>query len=328
VSEPLVTIAMPIYRRLHYLPQALGSVAAQGYPAIDLIVSDNGENTDEVREIVERHYAGPFRFRRNERTVRVDEHFNQLLGEARGEYFLVLADDDQLGDNFLRGLVEVLRDDPGVGVAIARMCVIDEDGREVDPGLAKREPPARMGAAEFVRMWCRGGYDFVTFLTVMCRTEDLRRTGGYPDFPEHGTSIDDAVVLRLAVGRQVAWVRDAVFRNRVYEASHGLSLPIRELALDLRRYLRFLDRDESLQGFARRDPVAWGEIRALQREMTWRTYRYRWRHMYRQRMGFAEWARAAFRMPPIPAYYASVLPQVLRAGLSRARRRVRRNEAA
>jgi glycosyltransferase involved in cell wall biosynthesis len=328
LSEPLVTIAIPIYRRLHYLPQALQSVVAQGYPAVDLIVSDNGENTDEVRKIVERHYPGPFRFRRNERTVSVDGHFNQLLREARGEYFLVLADDDQLGDNFLHGLVGVLREDPAIGVAIARIRVIDEEGREVDAGVPKREPPARMSAAEFVRMWCRGEYDFVTFLTVMCRTEDLRRTGGYPDFPVHGTSIDDAVVLRLAVGGQVAWVRDAVFRNRVYEASHGLSLPIRELALDLRRYMRFLDRDETLQDYATREADAWREIRALQRKMTWRTYRYRWRHMYRQRMGFAEWAKAAFWMPPIPAYYASVLPQVFRVGLSNVKARVRRDSAA
>ena len=323
-----MTIAIPVYRRLHFLPQALASVVAQGYSAIDLIVSDNGENTDEVREIVERHYPGPFRFRRNDRTVPVDAHFNQLVAEAWGDYFLVLADDDQLGDNFLHGLVSVLRDDPAVGVAIARMGVIDEKGLEVPQSKPHREPPPRMSAVEFVRIWCGNEYDFVTFLTVMCRTEDLRRTGGYPDFPEHGTSIDDAVVLRLAVGRQVAWVGEAVFRNRVYEASHGLSLPIRELALDLKRYLRFLDRDEVLQSYARQDPVAWREIRALQREMTWRTYRYRWRHMYRQRIGFAEWARAAFWMPPIPAYYASVLPQVFRVGLSSIRSRVRRDSAA
>jgi len=319
--EPVVTIAIPVYKRLHFLPQALASIAAQSYPAIDLIVSDNGENDENLASTLEQHYRGPLRFRRNERTVSVETHFNQLIAEAKGEYFLILADDDQLGDNFIRGLVEGLQDDPEVGVAIARMQVIDETGAEAVSGAIDRVPPARMTGTEFVRIWCNSEYNFVTFLTVMSRTEDLRRMGGYPDFPMHGTSIDDAVVLRLALGRKVAWVSGSVFRNRVYEASHGLALPIRELARDLRRYLEFLDHDEVLQTFARAQPGEWSEVRSLQREMTWKTYRYRWRYMYRDRLDSTEWVRAAFEMPFIPAYYASVVPQIVRVGLSAVKKR-------
>lgn len=40
----LVTIGIPIYRRLEYLPQVLKIVEEQDYPSIELLVSDNGMN--------------------------------------------------------------------------------------------------------------------------------------------------------------------------------------------------------------------------------------------------------------------------------------------
>ena len=63
----LVTIALPIYKRLEYLPHVLGIVAAQDYPDIELLVSDNGMNGTRVREIVEASYPRPYRFRQNPR---------------------------------------------------------------------------------------------------------------------------------------------------------------------------------------------------------------------------------------------------------------------
>ena len=67
--NPIVTVAIPVYKRLDYLPGALRSVAAQDYSEIDLLVSDNGLNGPELRELVERHYPRPFRLRRNEETA-------------------------------------------------------------------------------------------------------------------------------------------------------------------------------------------------------------------------------------------------------------------
>ena len=36
------------------------------------------------------------------------EHFNQLVQEATGEYFVLLCDDDQISANFVTELVAVL----------------------------------------------------------------------------------------------------------------------------------------------------------------------------------------------------------------------------
>jgi GT2 family glycosyltransferase len=74
----LVTIGISIYDRLTTLPQALLSVASQDYPHIELIVSDNGQNKNKVKEIVEQWSPRPFRFGQNRSTVPISPHYNQL----------------------------------------------------------------------------------------------------------------------------------------------------------------------------------------------------------------------------------------------------------
>src|SRR5512133_3693762 len=98
---PVVTIGLPIYKRLEYLPHVLDVISAQDYPSVELLVSDNGQNGDRVLEIVRRHYSKPFRFRQNPATVSISTHFNQLLQEASGKYFITLCDDDEISANYV-----------------------------------------------------------------------------------------------------------------------------------------------------------------------------------------------------------------------------------
>ena len=58
VRPKLVTIGVPFYKRLDYLPNVLRMVAAQDYPLIELIISANGENGARVQEIIKANYMG------------------------------------------------------------------------------------------------------------------------------------------------------------------------------------------------------------------------------------------------------------------------------
>jgi GT2 family glycosyltransferase len=257
--------------------------------------------------------------RRNEATVSITDHFNQLWDAAEGDYFVLLSDDDELSPNYVSRLVSVMSEEPSVGVALGKLEVIDERGAHVPRPGEEMSLPGLIPGNEFVRLWCRGGYRFVCFVTTMARTEEIRAVGGYPVFPK-GTSVDNGMLLRLALGRQVAFVPDAVFRYRVYEASHGLALPYTELARDLKAFLQWLDSDATLGRYAAERPQEWTEVRAMLADMTWRTYRHRWKTMYRGRLSPVEWVRAAFQMPFIPAYYRSVVRQMGRRGLSAVKR--------
>lgn len=300
----LVTIGMPVYKRLNYLPQALSSVYAQDYPNIELIVSDNGMNGSKVSDLVNEYYPRPYRFRQNHVSVDAAVHFNQIIHEASGEYFLLLGDDDEISPNYVSELSGVLDNHQRVSVAFSQTVAIDESGRTLRS--SNEDVPSIMSGEEFIRAWCLYRYGFIGFATNLARTSDLRRHGGFPDF-SRGNHSDNALVAKLCLGKDVAFSQRCWFRYRVYEASTGLAASIQSFATASVEFLEFLDTDPTLEEFARTHPERWAEIRGYLRKMVWETYFHRWRYMYRQRLSRLEWVRGGFALPFIGGYYRAVL---------------------
>jgi len=312
VGAPTVTVGIPLYERREYVEGALKSAARQDYANVDILVSDNGENPDELRTWVEDRMEGRrFRFRRNDSTVDLTRHFNQLVEEARGDYFVLLCDDDEISPNYVSSLAKHLTEDPEIAVAVARADLIDESGHR-RPKEQAHFPAGVHPCRDFIRIWCGHEYDFGSFVTNMARTESIKAAGGYPDFVK-GNSIDNALLIALSVGHKVALVDGASFLYRIYESSTGLAADYRELGKAQRQFLRYLDRHPNLRAYEREDPAQWKSMKDQIVEMAWRTYRHRWKNMYRDRLSRGEWARAAFQMPFIPAYYKAVLPHLFKS---------------
>lgn len=307
---PLVTVALPVYRRLDYLPQALRSLAAQSYTPIELIVSDNGQNGERVAELARQHYGRPFVFRQNQVSAPIVAHFNQLVAAASGEFFVLLSDDDELAPGWVGELAGLLASNPGAAAALGRVETMDERGVTTGSSDDKPLPPARMRAREWVRGWCTQRHKFVCFTTNMSRTADVRAAGGYPDF-DGGNGVDNALILKQSLGRDILFSPRATFRHRIYETSFGKSVSYKSLALASRQFLHFLDHDPGLRAYGQAHPADWAEIRGHMRQMIWITYLARWKNLYRKRMSYGEWVRGGFQLPFIPAYYRRVLPELI-----------------
>ena len=306
----LVTIGLPIYKRLNYLPNVLKIVSAQDYPAIELIVSDNGENGSKVRELVDAHYQRPYRFRQNPATVEVAQHFNQILAEASGEYYSVLSDDDELTPTFVSELVDRLERHPKAVVGYGRQEFIDKDGNTLR--RSKDTLPEVLTGEGFLRaIWQTYEFGFEAVGTYVARTDVMRKCGGWPSFTR-GNHIDDGLVLKLCLNGGVVLSSKCAFRWRIDEASLGWSVPVQDLAAASREFLRFLEDDAMLRQFARSHPTAWREIKSFIVRMTWFTYLERWRDMYRRRLPRWQWAKAAFALPWIRPYYSNVGRVLLR----------------
>lgn len=300
----LVTIGLPLYRRFGFLPRALASVEAQDYPNIELLISDNGENPESIRRLIDQHYSKPYRLRRNPHTIAAPLHFNQLIDEASGDYFMMLCDDDEISANLVSELVPLLDDSPQTAVAFGREEMIDAESRVVRQ--SSDQLPAVLDGLDFVRIWCRAELRFECWVTNLARVADLRRLGGYLNTPR-ATHSDNALLLRLALHGNVRFAPRATFRWRVDGLSHGWNISIQDLAADTRSFLRFLDTEPSILEYSRRHPARWAETRRELVKMTWETYWHRWRTIYRDRLSTSEWVKAAFALPPIPDYYRSAL---------------------
>lgn len=310
----LVTIAIPIYRRLQYLPEVFNIVSSQDYSNIELIVSDNGMNGSVVREIVQKHYLRPYKYRQNPSTVGMSEHFNQLIQAASGEYFLLLADDDEISANYVSDLVDLLERNTQASVAISIQETIDEAG-----SLVKRSServPEIVSGREFIKAaWGTHEYGYDSFSTFVGRTANLVGCGGYPNFYK-GTAHDDALIVKLCLDNFVVFSTRCTFRKRYSEASDGYAMATQDLAKGLRDYLSFLDCDSTIRKYAASHSIEWTTSKRILTEAAWKTYYFRWIDLYKKRLSPWKWVRAGFYMPYIPDYYRAVMHTLVQGAVS------------
>jgi glycosyltransferase involved in cell wall biosynthesis len=129
-SLPLVSLAIPTYNRPELLERALQCAIAQHYPALEILVSDNASPGDATADLLERYRLRDSRIRvwRHARNGGVLWNLLFLLEQARGEYFMWLADDDSITANYVDALARRLRADPDTACAFSRYRHIAPDG--------------------------------------------------------------------------------------------------------------------------------------------------------------------------------------------------------
>lgn len=114
---PLVSIGIPTFTRASSLRRAIESAQAQTYPNLEIVVSDNG-STDDTEQICRALCSNDVRIRyfRQDANMGPTDNFLFVLRQARGLFFMWLADDDWVDADYVAKCVAVHRADPGFAV--------------------------------------------------------------------------------------------------------------------------------------------------------------------------------------------------------------------
>jgi glycosyltransferase involved in cell wall biosynthesis len=240
---PLVTVAIPTLNGTDYLRETLTSVLAQDYANLEILVSDNGSTDDSLALASTVAQGDPrVRFRRNDVTVPIHEHYNQCLHAARGEFFSILDDDDLITPNFVSELVGIAMRHPHVDLVMARSVTIDANGSLIQEYSTPESEV--VDGFQFVCDWLylRGFPKFACVGTVLLRTATVRKFGGYQNFAR-GQNIDNLVLLQCALANQIGFSREAVFKWRVYEASYAGTISLQLLMKSSRQFVSHVRTD-------------------------------------------------------------------------------------
>jgi len=179
-----------------------------------------------------------------------------------------------------------------------------------DAGVVIRKSkdfPARiLSGPEFIRgLWQTFEFGFEAIGTFVARTANVVECGGYPDFVR-GSGIDNALITKLSLNSMVGLSPECVWRWRVHESGYGWSMSAKGLATAHIQFMQFLDTDPVMRKLTAVHPKEWKELRSLLIQNEWQTYFWRWRDIYKERLSWFEWAKAAFAMPFILPYYRNV----------------------
>jgi len=118
VSRGLVSIAIPAYKR-RWLKDAIESALSQDYDKIELIIVDD-HSPQNLKEIVEPYLADKrVSYYFNETNIgkeSVANNWNRCLEYVRGEFFVLLCDDDVLMPDFVSTLLRLAHQYPECSV--------------------------------------------------------------------------------------------------------------------------------------------------------------------------------------------------------------------
>ncbi len=175
-SRPLVTIGICTYNRADsYLGAALQSAVDQTYPNLEIIVSDNC-SMDHTEELVKEFDDPRIRYIRHAENIGLTNNFNACAEAARGDYFLLLCDDDLIDPDFVETCMDAAADRTDFGLIRTGMRRIDEDGEFIKE---QRNGAVGLSTKEFFRAWFRGGETPMHLCSTLFNTKGLLEVGGF-----------------------------------------------------------------------------------------------------------------------------------------------------
>jgi glycosyltransferase involved in cell wall biosynthesis len=303
-SGPTVGVVVATNRHGPFLAEALASVAAQTYPAIDLVVVDDGSPEPEaVRRTAQAAGARCLRLEPSG----VSAARNAGVDLVDGELLVFLDDDDRWHPERIARQVDALLARPEAVLSYCGMRTIDVVGRELAPA------DQRQLADEHEVLRRRTG---IVAPNIMVRRSAFDGVGRFDRAVRYGEDLD--LVLRLALAGPFVFVPGALVDYRAHASN--VTRDYRRLALGVGAVLHahrdsaaaagrddlVADLRESLDAHARW--IAWSCLRSVRREVAER----RWRAA----AGDLAWTAA--HAPTAPA--AWVRGRLARARASRADR--------
>ena len=182
-NYPLITIGIPTYNRAALVKGCVENALAQTYPNIEVMVSDNA-STDDTLTVLNSIRDERLRILTNPKNVGAVENFSKCIREARGDYLVLLSDDNFLDATFLEKCARMIRAEPSLPIVLAAYdnLVMDEfynNERRIVPAiLSKNLSTGIWDGLEVFKEYCHGRIS-ADSLSVVVRTDILRDNNRY-----------------------------------------------------------------------------------------------------------------------------------------------------
>jgi len=212
---PTISIVLPTFNRLQFVPDTLESVFAQTLTDWELIIADDG-SADATRGYLRRIAERPrVRVLWLEHSGRATVATNAAIREARGEYVAFLDSDDLWRPEKLARQIASLRRSARCGWSYTRFMIVDTSGRITNP-LPRGTHPARGG---WIRESLLGGETVIAQPSVLVSRALLQELGAF----DEGLRMcyDQDLWFRLAARSEVDAVDEPLTLVRRHDSHSG-----------------------------------------------------------------------------------------------------------
>ena len=216
----LITIGIPTYNRADgYLRQALESALRQTYQPIEIIVSDNC-SSDHTEAVVNSYHDPRIIYVKHPQNIGAIRNYNFCLEQAKGDYFLLLHDDDLIDENFIETCMKAASPLGDVGVIQTGVRVIDDHGHELHAKLNKGTGDS---AKAYFLDWFSGRSAWY-LCNSLFRTQCLKELGGFKSKCNHVGDGVAIVMLAARHGQVIVEEVKASFRKHSGELTFSVNV--------------------------------------------------------------------------------------------------------
>ena len=128
---PKVSVIVPNYNHANYLQQRIDSILNQTYQDFELILLDDC-STDNSRELLSEYANHPkvtYCIFNKENSGSTFKQWNKGIELAQGEYIWIAESDDWAEPEFLKELLNLISENPSVGLAYTLSKFVDFEGK-------------------------------------------------------------------------------------------------------------------------------------------------------------------------------------------------------
>lgn len=129
MNSPRISVCIPAYNRAAVLPALLDSILSQDYADFDVVIAEDGSPEREAIRAVAADYAvrypGRLHYHENPVNLGYDGNLRRLFELARGEYVLVMGNDDLMCPGALGKVAAAIGRHPDIGVLLRSYAAFD-----------------------------------------------------------------------------------------------------------------------------------------------------------------------------------------------------------
>lgn len=130
MSEPKISICIPVYQKPEYVIRAIQSIAKQDHKNVEIILSDDSPSSDLKLAIQPYISELDIKYYHNQPALKSPMNWNNALDKATGDFYMLLHQDDWLdSDKALSIFLKAFSDNPSVGFVFCKNTAIQPDGQ-------------------------------------------------------------------------------------------------------------------------------------------------------------------------------------------------------
>lgn len=148
--RPLISVILPCYNAMPFLPMALDSIINQTYKNLEIICINDG-STDETPDVLEEYGQKDTRIRviHNETNLKLIGTLNKAIALAKGNYITRMDADDISHLQRIEKLIDLLIEQ-SVDIVSCNSITINEQGNRISTGFIKAISPLEINFASYL----------------------------------------------------------------------------------------------------------------------------------------------------------------------------------